>query len=144
MLDLLISVNVHVIKTISWNFSDVWHVIFSSDPPNISWCEGTGISSKSLIKFKSCAQPMHQIYEIKIVSFLKLVYQSKNELPGTSMAFTVIVSKFEKSHCLLKSSVFLPWQPNFIKALPTGTISKSMKQTREPIFTDALLNPDSL
>ena len=49
--------------------------------------------------------------------------------------FTMIVSKFEKSHSLLKSSVPLPWQPNLIKTLPTGAISKLIIQTREPIPT---------
>ena len=43
--------------------------------------------------------------DLVIVSFLKLVYRNKNELSGTGMAFTMIVSRFEKSHCLLKSSV---------------------------------------
>ena len=79
-----------------------------------------------------------------VVFFLKLVYQNKNELPGTSMAFTMIVSRFEKGHCLLKSSVPLPWQPNLIKTLPTGVISKLMIQTRKPIPTYILLNPVSL
>ena len=32
------------------------------------------------------AQPMYQIY-VNIVYFLKLVYQNKNELLSTSMAF---------------------------------------------------------
>ena len=45
------------------------------------------------------------------------------------MAFTMI-STFEKSHCLLKSSVPLPPQLNLIK---TGAISKLMIQTRQPI-----------
>ena len=41
---------------------------------------------------------MHQIYEKNVVSFLKLVYQNKDELLGTSMAFTMIVFRVEKSH----------------------------------------------
>ena len=65
---------------------------------------------------------------------LKLVYQNKNEWPRTSMAFTMIVSRFEKNHCLLKSSVLLTWEPNLIKTLATGAISKLTIQTREPIF----------
>ena len=80
-------------------------------------------------------QPMHQFFVIKYVSFLKLVYQNKNELPGTSMAFTVIVSRFKKSHSLLKFLVPLPWQPNLIKTLATRAISKLMIQTKEPIPT---------
>ena len=52
--------------------------------------------------------------------------------------FTVIVSRFVKSHCLLKSSVPSPRQPNFIKILATGEISKLMVQTREPIPTYTL------
>ena len=51
------------------------------------------------------------------------------------MAFKMIVSRFEKSHCPLKSSVPLPWQPNHKKTLPTGAISELMIQTREPIPT---------
>ena len=78
---------------------------------------------------------MHQFFVIKYVSFLKLVYQNKNELPGTSMAFTVIVSRFKKSHSLLKFLVPLPWQPNLIKTLATRAISKLMIQTKEPIPT---------
>ena len=30
---------------------------------------------------------MHQIYVIKYCILLKLIYQNKNELPGTSMGF---------------------------------------------------------
>ena len=69
------------------------------------------------------------------VSFWKLVYQNKNELFGTSVAFTMIVFRVEKRHCLLKSSVPLPWQPNLIKTLATGAISKLMIPTRKPIPT---------
>ena len=48
-----------------------------------------------------------------VVSFLKLVEQYKNELSGTSMASTMIVSKFEKSHGQRKSSFFaLTAQPH--------------------------------
>ena len=88
---------------------------------------------------------MHQIFLIfNFVSFLKLVYQNKNESPGTTMAFMMIVSKFEKSHCLLKSSVPLPWQPNLVKTLATRAISKLTIRTREPIPTYTLLNPVGL
>ena len=82
-------------------------------------------------------------YFENIVSLFILVHQNKNELPGTSMAFTMI-SWFEKSHCPLKSSVPLPQQPNLIKTLPTGGISKFMIQTRETIPTYTPLNPVSL
>ena len=54
------------------------------------------------------------------------------------MAFTMTVSKFEKSHCLLKSSLSLPRQPNLIKTLATGAISKLMTQTRE---SNPFINP---
>ena len=57
------------------------------------------------------------------------------------MAFTMIVSRFEKSHCLLKSSVPIPERLNLIKTLATGAICKLTIQTREPIPTYTLLNP---
>ena len=57
-----------------------------------------------------------------------------------SMAFTMIVSWFEKSHCLRKSLAPSPRWPNLIKTLPIGTISKLMIQSREPIPTYILLN----
>ena len=70
-LDLLASVNIHVIKIITWNLADVWQIIFSSDPPNILLCEGIGIGYKRIVKLKFCAQPMHQIYVIKYCILLK-------------------------------------------------------------------------
>ena len=84
------------------------------------------------------------LYNKILISFLKLVYQNKNEFAGTSVAFTMIASRFEKSHCLLKSSVPLPWQPNLIDTLPTVAISKLMIQTREAIPKYTLLDPVSL
>ena len=51
--------------------ADVWHIIFSSDPPNILLCVGIGIGCKSMVKLKFCAQPMHQIYVIKYRSLHK-------------------------------------------------------------------------
>ena len=47
------------------------------------------------------------------MSFFKLVYQNKNELPATSMAFTVIVSRIEKKSLPSKilSSFALTAQP---------------------------------
>ena len=79
-------------------------VHFSTDSTDISSCIGTGIGYKSIVILNICAQPKYQIFLIKILSFLKLVYQNENEIAGTSMAFTMIVFRFEKSHCLsLKS-----------------------------------------
>ena len=89
---------------------------FPSVPPNIPLCSGIVIGYKICVKLKFCAQSMRQIYLIKYC-VLKLVYENKNALPGTSMTFTMIVSRFEKSHCQLKSSVPL------LKTLPTGAIS---------------------
>ena len=47
------------------------------------------------------------------MSFFKLVYQNKNELPAASMAFTVIVSRIEKKSLPSKilSSFALTAQP---------------------------------
>lgn len=46
--------------------------------------------------------------------------RDKNELPDTIMAFHNDSFQILKSHCLLESSVPLPWQPNLIKTLATG------------------------
>ena len=51
---------------------------------------------KSIVKLNIFAQTMHQIDEIKGCILLKLVYQNKNELAGTSIAFKVIVFRVEK------------------------------------------------
>ena len=117
----------------------MYGTLFSSDPPNILPCEGTGIVYKITVKLKVFAQPLHQVLLQNIVSFLTLVYQNKNELPGTSME-----KKLKKSHCLLKSSVPLPWQPNLINTLPKAVISKLLIQTRGPILTYTVVNPVSL
>ena len=58
------------------------------------------------------------------------------------MAFMMTVSRFKKKN--LKSSVPLPSQPNLVKTLAAGAISKLTIQTREPIPTYTLLNPVSL
>ena len=50
---------------------DVWHIIFSYDPTNILLCAGIDIGYKSIVKLKFCAQPMHQIYEIKYCILVK-------------------------------------------------------------------------
>ena len=76
---------------------------------------------------------MHQIYVIKYCILLKLFIRIRMSYQLQVWLFTVIVSRFVKSHCLLKSSVPLLRQPNFIKILATGEISKLMVQTREPI-----------
>ena len=44
-LDPLVSVNIHVIRIITWNLADEWYIIFSSDPTNISLCVGIGIGN---------------------------------------------------------------------------------------------------
>ena len=59
--------------------------------------------------------------------------RDKNELPDTIMAFHNDSFQILKSHCLLESSVPLPWQPNLIKTLATGAFRKLMIQAREPI-----------
>ena len=46
LLDLLVSVHIHVIKIITWNVVDVWHISFSSDPPNILLWVWIGIALK--------------------------------------------------------------------------------------------------
>ena len=60
------------------------------------------------------------------------------------MAFTMIVLRVKKIHCLLKSSASLAQQPNLIKTLRTGAISKLMIPTKESIPTYTPLNPVSL
>ena len=113
--------------------------------PNILLCAetGTGTGSKSKVKLKFCAQPMHQIYVIKYCILLKLFIRIRMSYQVQVWLFTVIVSRFVKSHCLLKSSVPFPLQPNLIKILAAGEISKLMVQTREPIPTYTL-HPVSL
>ena len=63
-LDILISVNIHVINIITWNLADIWHI-------NILLCEGIGIGYKSMVKLMFCAQPMHEIYGMKYFILLK-------------------------------------------------------------------------
>ena len=125
-----------MIKIITSNLADVWH-IFSLILLTFYHLKGLALAIKA-------SSNWWFLHNLCIVSFSKLVYQNKDELPGTSMAFTMIASRFEKNPCLLKSSVPLPWQPNLIKTLPTGVISKLLIQTRGPIPTYILLNPVSL
>ena len=76
LLNILISsrsVNIHVIKIITRNLADVWHIIFSSDLPNILLCLSIGICYKIKVKLKFCAQPMHQLYVIKYCILLKTI-----------------------------------------------------------------------
>ena len=47
------------------------YYFFSSDPPNILLCEGTGIDYKIIGELKFFAQPMHQIYVIENCFLLK-------------------------------------------------------------------------
>ena len=54
-LDLQVSVNIHVIKIITQNLADVWHINLSSDPSNILSCVGIGIGYKIKVKLKFCA-----------------------------------------------------------------------------------------
>ena len=44
---------------------------FFCDPPNVFPFEGTGIGSKSIVKLKVFAQPMHQVFVIKYCILLK-------------------------------------------------------------------------
>ena len=71
LLNLLVSVNIHVIKIITSNLADVWQIIFFSEPPNILPFKGTGICSKSIVKLKVFAQPMHRVFVIKYCILLK-------------------------------------------------------------------------
>ena len=82
---------------------------------------------------------MHQIYVIKYwIIYCILEYEwVTTSLPFYNYSFQV----YEKSLCLLKFLAPLPWQPNLIKTLVTGAISKLMIQTSKPIPTYTLLNP---
>ena len=60
-------------------------------------------------------EPKSKETTVNYFALLKLVYQNKNELPGTSMAFGMIVSRFEKSHYIpikILSSFALTAQPH--------------------------------
>ena len=48
-LNLAASVNIHVIKLITWSLADVWYINFSSDPTDIL-CVRTGSDSKRIVK----------------------------------------------------------------------------------------------
>ena len=69
---------------------------FFSDPTNISFSVGIGIGYKSIVNLKFVHSLCIKFMQWNIVSFLKLVYQNKNELWGTSMAFMITVSRFKK------------------------------------------------
>ena len=67
----------------------------------------------------------------------------ETEIMNTSKDFTTSrtgTGRWCKKVCV----AFLPWQPDLIKTLPTGAISRLMIRTREPIPTYTLLNPVSL
>ena len=87
---------------------------FSSDPTNISLYVGIDIGYKSIVQLKFYALPMHQIYIVKYCTFLKLVFQNKIELQGKSMAFKMILSRFQKvtAYCKILSSSNLTVQPH--------------------------------
>ena len=70
-LGFLASVNIHVIKIIKWTLTDVWHIIFSSDPTDILLCVGIGNGYKSIFILKFFTQPMHQIYVLKYYILFK-------------------------------------------------------------------------
>ena len=74
---------------------------FSSDPTNISLYVGIDIGYKSIVQLKFYAQPMHQIYVVKYCTFLKLVFQIKNELQGKEYGFQDDTFQVWKSYCLL-------------------------------------------
>ena len=83
---------------------------FSSDPTNISLYVGIDIGYKSIVQLKFNAQ----IYVVKYCTFLKLVFQNKIELQGKSMAFKMILSRFQKvtAYCKILSSSNLTVQPH--------------------------------
>ena len=83
---------------------------FSSDPTNISLYVGIDIGYKSIVQLKFYAQ----IYVVKYCTFLKLVFQNKIELQGKSMAFKMILSRFQKvtAYCKILSSSNLTVQPH--------------------------------
>ena len=143
LLNILISsrsVNIHVIKIITRNLADVWHIIFSSDLPNILLCLRIGICYKIKVKLKFCAQPMHQLYVIKYCILLKTISSEWEWVTRHKSGFRDGGFQVWKSHCRIKSSFPLPSLANLIKTLPTGAISKLMIKTRD--YT--LLNPVSL
>ena len=71
VLDLLVSFNVLVIKIITSNLADVWHIIFSLIPLTFYRVKGMVLAIKVWSKLKFFAQPMHQIFVIKYCIFLK-------------------------------------------------------------------------
>ena len=87
VLDLLVSVNVLVIKITTLNLADVWHIIFSLILLKFYRVKGLVLA----IKVQSYLSFLHNLcikfFVIKYCILLKLVYQNKNELLGTSMTF---------------------------------------------------------
>ena len=92
-LDFLASVNIHVIKIITWTLTDVWHINFSSDPTDILLCVRIGIGYKSIVILKFYAQPMHfpffQVWKkslpIKILSSFALTAQPHQNITNRSL-----------------------------------------------------------
>ena len=95
-----------MIKIIKSNLADVWH-IFSLILLTFYHLKGLALAIKA-------SSNWWFLHNLCIVSFSKLVYQNKNELPGTSMAFTMIASRFEKKSLPTKilSSFALTAQPH--------------------------------
>ena len=67
VLDLLVSFNVLVIKIMTSNLADVWHIIFSLIPLTFYRVKGMVLAIKVWSKLKFFAQPMHQIFCYKIL-----------------------------------------------------------------------------
>ena len=78
LLDLLVSVNIHVIKIITWNVVDVWHISFPLILLTFYYGYGLVLLEKySQIKVL-CTDYASNLWKKNVLSFLKLVYQNKN------------------------------------------------------------------
>ena len=117
---------------------------FSIDPTDISSCVGINTGYKSIVKLNICAQPMHQIFAIKYCILLKTSLSDKEWVTRYKYGShddSFQVWKKSLPVKILKPLVPLPWQPNLIKRLATGMIRKLTIQTREPIPTNTLRDP---
>ena len=66
----------HVIKIITWNLADVWHITFPSDPSGILFCVGIGIIDYNIkIRLNFSIQLVHQFNIIKYGILLKTEYE---------------------------------------------------------------------
>ena len=70
VLDLLVSVNILVIKIITSNLADVWHIIFSLILLTFYRVKGL-VLVIGTVKVKFFAQPMHHVFVIKYCILLK-------------------------------------------------------------------------